>query len=273
MFQIFSFLLLLSQGVQLYPTTSAADLKLSLYTAFLNASHLPATSYRHKKARVGGILDDRIGFFLTPYQNRTYKYEFNISAEFFRPARHSVPQIHNEDFLGVYFDLKYIQPAIDTMMDVFLKDNSSALEMRKLMTPTKTPHIRIVTPFEYNFIKRYVKMEELERIVWGLLPEMTFHPTCIGEAMIKDRRQGSPTYLQNIWSYYIVLDFPMFYNIRLAIYKLFRERGGHGSNFYPNVYPPSIDLIANEHTWYAHDHIIKDASTCFFKLNSVEQDH
>lgn len=113
-------------------------------------------------------------------------------------------------------------------------------------------HITLITPPEFTKLRSHLKIEDLRRIAESFANKLNdIKSICIGQG----RAAGDSTY-------YVVVESSTLIEIRQAIAKEFRARGGSALAFDSKHFYPHITLGFTSRDLHEVDGVIKDVNSC-----------
>lgn len=125
-------------------------------------------------------------------------------------------------------------------------------------------HITILTPPEYEKLKKKLSMKE----ILALTEKMELHKSpykllCVGKGSLKISGTEESTF-------YTVVESDRLFQIRKAIHVLYTSKGGGAQDFSPETFFPHVTLGFTKRDLHYEDGVIKDASTCVYSLRAME---
>jgi hypothetical protein len=137
---------------------------------------------------------------------------------------------------------------------------------RKLITRGEA-HVTVITPPEYEELKRFVSMREIDQLVssneLSLQKSTQLEPVCLGRAEAKIGGKLEQ-------AYYIVVRSEQLLKIRRAISDLYVKKGGDASRFKADWFYPHITVGFTKTDIHESQGAIKDAKSCLYSLELAE---
>ena len=155
-------------------------------------------------------------------------------------------------------------------MEIPFEPVRSVLNQLKAKTEKKLKnrgeaHITVLTPVEYNEIKKYIDMNEINSIAIECdIQNSRFGILGIGKGEIKDKKQGV------MQTYFIVVESYNLLNIRVKILKKIMQNGGDISVFDPYDFYPHITLGFTHRDLHIQDGVVKDEGSVFEKIEVIK---
>jgi 2'-5' RNA ligase len=142
---------------------------------------------------------------------------------------------------------------IEVLRKQIEKNESTILQHRS------EAHITVLTPPEWNVLKRVLKIEKLNAQFGKRLQRASFEALCLGKFSLQVEGKNESTY-------YVVVRSPELVKIRKELQELFVAGGGKPTEFDPLSFFPHITVGFTSRDFHLSDGAAKDARTCVANL-------
>ncbi|GIL21271.1 MAG: hypothetical protein BroJett041_23850 [Candidatus Jettenia caeni] len=121
-------------------------------------------------------------------------------------------------------------------------------------------HITIITPPEYEKLKKYISMTEINKIALDSgINQIQWRNICLGSGAINFDGKTLKTY-------FVVVDSPELVRFREVIEAKAQSLGARSGDFKAQTYYPHITIGFTDRDLHESDGVIKDEKSCNFEL-------
>lgn len=126
-------------------------------------------------------------------------------------------------------------------------------------------HITILTPMEYDTLKKVLTMELINEVaLLNRIQETPFEIVCLGRGQVTENKKTLSTY-------FIVVDAPELMTFRQNIATLYKTNGGATNEFKSEEFYPHITIGFTERDLHLQDGVIKSKASCFSEMQLKAQ--
>lgn len=127
-------------------------------------------------------------------------------------------------------------------------------------------HITVITPVEFDkVLSKKISIFEINALAEkSKIQSLIFKPICIGKGSQQILSEGNSVLAD---TYFAVVSSDELFRLRLEIQKLFVRKGGNAKDFNPDKFFPHITLGFTHRDLHLEDGVIKDESTCVYRLH------